>query len=73
MATVQVAPGGNAPEGTKIGDIVVTAGGNYKVVEPNTPGSSYNPTSNLWSVKVDSQTGSQAGSAASGPYVPQGT
>ena len=37
MATVQVAPGGNAPEGTKIGDIVVTAGGNYKVVDPNTP------------------------------------
>ena len=73
MATVQVAPGGNAPDGTKIGDIVVTAGGNYKVVEPNTPGASYNPNSNLWSVKVDSQTGSQAGSAASGPYVPQGT
>ena len=71
MATVQVAPGGNAPEGTKIGDIVVTAGGNYKVVEPNTPGSSYNPNSNLWSVKVDSQTGSQAGRSASGPYVPQ--
>ena len=53
MATVQVAPGGNAPDGTKIGDIVVTAGGNYQVVEPNTPGANYNPTNGLWSVKVD--------------------
>lgn len=68
--TVQVAPGGNAPDGTKIGDIVVTAGGNYKVVEPNTPGANYNPTNGLWSVKVDG-TGTSGGSAA--PYVPQGT
>lgn len=70
MATVQVAPGGNAPDGTKIGDIVVTAGGNYKVVEPNTPGANYNPTNGLWSVKVEG-TGTSGGSAT--PYVPQGT
>ena len=70
MATVQVAPGGNAPDGTKIGDIVVTAGGNYQVVDPNTPGANYNPTNGLWSVKVDG-TGTSGGSTA--PYVPQGT
>ena len=70
MATVQVAPGGNAPDGTKIGDIVVTAGGNYQVVDPNTPGANYNPTNGLWSVKVEG-TGTSGGSSA--PYVPQGT
>lgn len=60
MATVQVAPGGNAPDGTKIGDIVVTAGGNYQVVDPNTPGANYNPTNGLWSVKVEG-TGTSGG------------
>ena len=70
MATVQVAPGGNAPDGTKIGDIVVTAGGNYQVVEPNTPGANYNPTNGLWSVKVEG-TGTSGGGST--PYVPQGT
>lgn len=68
---VQVDANGNAPAGTQIGDIVVTAGGNYQVVAPNTPGATYNPNSQLWSIKVDSQTTNQSGSTA--PYVPQGT
>ena len=51
--TVQVAKGGNAPEGTQIGDTVKTAGGSYKVVAPNTAGASYNPSNGLWSVKID--------------------
>lgn len=51
---VTVTASGNAPAGTKIGDIVKTAGGDYKVVAANTPGASYNPASGLWSVKVDS-------------------
>lgn len=67
---VNVAPGGNAPAGTQIGDIVRTAGGDYKVVAPGTAGASYNPTNGLWSVKVGS-TGT--GSNPQQPYTPQGT
>lgn len=52
--TVQVAAGGNAPAGTQIGDTVVTAGGSYRVVAPNTAGATYNPSNGLWSVKVSS-------------------
>ena len=43
---------GNAPADAAVGDYVVTAGGTYQVVSPNTPGSSYNPESGKWSVKV---------------------
>ena len=70
MATVQVAPGGNAPDGTKIGGIVVTAEGNYQVGDPNATWANYNPPNGLWSVKVDG-TGTSGGSNT--PYVPQGT
>lgn len=74
---VNVAPGGNAPAGTKVGDIVRTAGGDYKVVAPNTPGANYNPTNGLWSVKV-SGTGSGSVTTPTAPsiqqpYTPQGT
>ena len=69
---VNVASGGNAPSGTKIGDTVITAGGNYLVVEPNTPGATYNPSSGLWSVKVPSQ--ATSGTVDSnGNYIPLGT
>lgn len=73
---VNVAPGGNAPAGTQIGDIVRTAGGDYKVVAPNTPGANYNPTNGLWSIKVSgtsSGTTTTTTPAAQQPYVPQGT
>lgn len=43
---------GNAPAGTKIGDTVVTAGGNYKVVRPGTAGATYNPATGLWSLRI---------------------
>lgn len=53
MAYVQVQSNGNAPSGTQIGDVVHTAGGDYSVVAPNTSGAKYNPSSGLWSIKVD--------------------
>lgn len=69
---VNVAPGGNAPAGTKVGDTVITAGGNYLVVDPNTPGASYNPTNGLWSIKVPSRATSGTVDA-NGNYIPLGT
>ena len=69
---VNVAPGGNAPAGTSIGDTVITAGGNYLVVDPNTPGASYNPTNGLWSIKVPSRATSGTVDA-NGNYIPMGT
>lgn len=63
--TVQANAQGNAPKGTNIGDTVTTKGGTYKVVAEGTQGASYNPSSGLWSVKVDSPStsGSSGGSA----------
>ena len=52
---VQVGSDGNAPEGTKPGDIVRTAGGDYLVVKNNTKGASYNPATGLWSIKIDEE------------------
>lgn len=69
---VNVAEGGNAPAGTNIGDTVITAGGNYLVVDPNTPGASYNPTNGLWSIKVPSRATSGTVDA-NGNYIPLGT
>lgn len=62
--TVQANAQGNAPKGTNIGDTVTTKGGTYKVVAEGTKGASYNPSSGLWSVKVDSTStsGSSGGS-----------
>lgn len=54
--TVTANSDGNAPSGTKVGDTVVTKGGTYKVVDPNTKGASYNSSSGLWSVKVSDKT-----------------
>ena len=70
MARVTANAQGNAPTGTKVGDIVSTKGGDYKVVEKGTPGASYNPSSGLYSVKVDSPatntgTGSKATTSGS--------
>lgn len=50
---VQVGSDGNAPAGTKVGDIVRTAGGDYLVVKNNTKGADYNPATGLWSIKID--------------------
>lgn len=54
--TVTAKSDGNAPSGTNVGDTVVTKGGTYKVVDPNTKGASYNASSGLWSVKVSDKT-----------------
>lgn len=50
--TVTADKDGNAPTGTKVGDVVKTKGGDYKVVEAGTKGASYNKSSGLWSVKI---------------------
>ena len=50
---VQVGSDGNAPAGTKVGDVVETAGGNYLVVAPGTKGATENKTNGLWSIKID--------------------
>lgn len=54
MAVLNVLNNGNAPSNAQIGDTIRTAGGNYRVVAPNTSGASYNPSSGFWSLKDDS-------------------
>lgn len=43
---------GLAPAGANVGDLINTAGGTYQVVDPGTPGASYNDASGLWSRKL---------------------
>ena len=64
--TVQANAQGNAPKGTNIGDTVTTKGGTYKVVAEGTQGASYNPSSGLWSVKVDSPSSGSTGGSTGG-------
>ena len=52
MAVYQVQKDGNAPAGLKVGDSVNTAGGLYTIVDPGTPGSTYNPASGYASIKA---------------------
>jgi hypothetical protein len=64
-----------------VGDVVQTAAGDYLVVNPNTQGATYNPTSGLWSVKISSTgstsgtTGTTTGTTTTGnsTYTPTGT
>jgi hypothetical protein len=49
---VYEAVGGIAPSYANIGDVITTAGGNYQIVEPSTPGASYNPESQRFSIKL---------------------
>ncbi len=63
---LQVGADGNAPAGATIGDIIVTAGGNFKIVPANTPGATYNPESGHWSVKVSSSSSGGGGGSSSG-------
>ena len=57
MTVYQVQSNGNAPAQAQIGDIIVTEGGNYQIVAPNTAGASYNEESGFWSVKANSNSG----------------
>lgn len=50
MAIINVDSSGNAPANTPVGSTVRTAGGDFTVVAPNTPGAKYNSANNLWSV-----------------------
>lgn len=52
MAVYQVQKDGNAPAGLKVGDSVNTAGGLYTIVDPGTPGSTFNPASGYASIKA---------------------
>ena len=64
MAILQVDSSGNAPKNAKTGDIVVTNGGSYEVVDVTgmsadqikSAGIGYNPSSKLYSKKVSSIT-----------------
>ena len=44
---------GSAPKNAQIGDNILTGGGTYRIVAPGTEGSSYNPNSGFYSVKID--------------------
>ena len=52
MAVLNAQANGNAPANSQVGDFVNTSGGMYQIVAPGTYGSSYNPSSGLWSVKA---------------------
>lgn len=54
MAVLNALKNGNAPSSAQIGDTIRTAGGNFNVVAPNTPGAKYNPSSGFWSVRDNS-------------------
>lgn len=67
MATYKVGSDGNAPKNVKTGDVIVTAGGSYEIMDSSayqglTPDQlkannvSYNPTSGLYSRKVGGPT-----------------
>lgn len=53
MANYNVQSNGIAPSNAQIGDTIKTAGGNYTITSPGTPGSKYNPDSGRWSIKHD--------------------
>ena len=63
--SVKVGSDGNAQSGLSMGTIVNTGGGDYKIVDKNTPGASYNPASGYYSVKVGSGSNSSSGSSGS--------
>jgi len=51
--THTVGKDGNAPTGTRVGDVVQTQGGTYQVVSAGTSGAKYNPDSGLYSIKIN--------------------
>lgn len=53
--TLKVGADGNAPAGARVGDIIETAGGNYKIVTADTEGANYNAASGHWSIKIDEE------------------
>lgn len=63
MAVVNVQSNGVAPSGLSYGDVVKTAGRDFQIVAPGTPGASYSSKSGYWSVPVSS--GSSASSSVS--------
>lgn len=52
MAIVNVQSNGVAPKGLSVGDVVKTAGRDYQIVAPGTPGAGYSEKSGYWSVPV---------------------
>lgn len=53
--TLKVGTDGNAPSGARVGDIIETAGGNYKIVTADTEGAKYNDASRHWSIRIDEE------------------
>lgn len=53
MANYNVQSNGIAPSNAQFGDTITTAGGNYTITSPGTPGAKYNPVSGRWSIKHD--------------------
>lgn len=51
--TWYVQKNGQAPPQAQIGDKIITAGGTYQIVAPNTPGAGYNKESGFWNIKVN--------------------
>lgn len=44
---------GTAPKDAKIGDKILTKGGTYQIVAPNTPNAGYNEKTGFWNLKID--------------------
>lgn len=61
---LQVGSDGNAPAGATIGDIIQTAGGNYKIVAAGTDGAEYNHASGHYSIKVGTVSSGLSGSSS---------
>ena len=63
---LQVGSDGKAPAGATVGDTIVTAGGNYKIVPAGTSGAKYNPASGHYSIKVGTVSSGSSGGSGSG-------
>ena len=63
---LQVGSDGKAPAGATVGDTIVTAGGNYKIVPAGTSGAKYNPASGHYSIKVGAVSSGSSGGSGSG-------
>lgn len=63
---LQVGNDGKAPAGATVGDTIVTAGGNYKIVPAGTSGAKYNPASGHYSIKVGAVSSGSSGGSGSG-------
>lgn len=64
---------GNAPDNAQIGDLIITAGGNYRIVAPGTAGANYNPSNGRWSILESPAGGTVGAGTTQQPIRTQGT